>query len=199
MTENSSVAAGSKGLRRPIQHWVTLQSLMRPMTIAILALGITAGVCHGDEQRSHVDAQLRDEATSPQTECPVMIGNKIDPSIYADYKGKRVFFCCQSCKAAFAKAPERYLSRLPQFARVQADASHEEHEHGNDAPEFSLISLAEPTGILTLSLVALTVCSGMLRRVRRLKPRRMLKIHKIVGFCALGSGAIHATIVLLTH
>jgi hypothetical protein len=57
----------------------------------------------------------------------------------------------------------------------------------------------EPTGILTLSLVALTVCLGLLRRVRRLKPRLLLKLHKIAGICAISSGAFHAMIVLLTH
>lgn len=73
------------------------------------------------------------------------------------------------------------------------------HEHDDQAYEFSLIALAKPTGIVTLSLVGLTVCLGLLRRVRRLKPRRMLKLHKIIGFCALGSGLVHAAIILLTH
>jgi len=196
---NSSEVAGAKGLRHPSRRRGMFQSLTRPMAGVVLALGIAATVCIADEKHSQVDAQSPDEATSPQTECPVMIGNKINPSIYADYQGKRVFFCCQSCKAAFAKAPERYLSRLPQFASVQTDASHEEHEHTNHAHEFSLISLAEPTGILTLSLVVLTVCLGLLRRVKRLKPRLLLKLHKIAGVCALSSGAFHATIVLLTH
>ena len=171
------------------------------LIVGVMVLVLVGMVAEGrgDEQDSHVGEHSQDEAVSPQTQCPVLIDNKIDPSIYADYKGKRVFFCRQSCKSAFAKVPENYLSRLPQFASVQADASHEGHAHANDTHEFPLISLAEPAGILTLSLVALTVCLGMLRRVRRLKPRLILKLHKIVGFSALGSGAIHATIVLLTH
>ena len=136
MIKDSSRASESKGLRQPIQPRGTLQSLMRPVAGAILALGIAATICSADEQHSHVDAQSREGVASPQTECPVMIGNEIDPSIYSDYQGKRVFFCCQSCKAAFAKAPERYLSRLPQFAAVQAGASHEEHASANHANEF---------------------------------------------------------------
>ncbi len=97
------------------------------------------------------------------------------------------------------KLPQTDLSRVPQFASGQADAGHEGHEHDSPATGVSLFSLAKPTGILTLSLVGLTVCLGLLRRVRRLKPRLMLKLHKIMGFCALISGLIHATIVLLTH
>ena len=74
-----------------------------------------------------------------------------------------------------------------------------QHKHTNHAHEFSLIKFTEPTGILTLSIVALTVCLGLLRRVRRLKPTLLLKLHKIAGICALGSRAFHATIALLTH
>jgi hypothetical protein len=91
------------------------------------------------------------------------------------------------------------LSSLPQFTSTETASGHEGQGHHNHAHEFSLASLAEPTGILTLSMVGLTVCLGLLRRVRRLRPRLLLKIHKIVGVCALSSGAIHATIVLLTH
>jgi YHS domain-containing protein len=47
-----------------------------------------------------------------QKTCPVM-GGKIDKNIYVDYKGRRVYFCCASCKEVFAKDPEKYLQRLP--------------------------------------------------------------------------------------
>jgi hypothetical protein len=56
--------------------------------------------------------------------------------------------------------------------------------------------LIVPMGIVTLSLVALTVCLGVMRR---LKPRPLLKIHKTCGVCALISGAIHAILVLALH
>lgn len=47
----------------------------------------------------------------PQKKCPVM-GGEIDKEHYADYAGKRVYFCCGSCKAAFKKDPEKYLKVL---------------------------------------------------------------------------------------
>ena len=186
------------GVRYPKRSMRQLQSLLLPVCL-VLILVVPAAVSIADESHSQVDSQSRDDVTSIQTECPVMVGNKIDPSIYSDFRGKRVFFCCQSCKASFAKDPESYLSRLPQFASSQTDAGHEGHEHDSPATGVSLFSLAKPTGILTLSLVGLTVCLGLLRRVRRLKPRLLLKLHKIMGFCALISGLTHATIVLLTH
>ncbi len=47
----------------------------------------------------------------PQTKCPVLGGN-IDKSLYADYKGYRIYFCCKGCDAEFNKNPEKYLEKL---------------------------------------------------------------------------------------
>jgi YHS domain-containing protein len=47
----------------------------------------------------------------PQKTCPVM-GNQIDKSVYADYKGKRVYFCCAMCPETFRQDPEKYLKIL---------------------------------------------------------------------------------------
>ncbi len=54
--------------------------------------------------------------TTEQTMCPVM-GGAIDKSIFVEYKGKKVYFCCPSCKGEFEKDPEKYISKLPQFAK----------------------------------------------------------------------------------
>ena len=54
------------------------------------------------------------EATEPpiaQKTCPVM-GGPIDPSIFLDYQGRRVYFCCQACQAEFKKNPDKYLQKL---------------------------------------------------------------------------------------
>lgn len=57
-----------------------------------------------------------------QMECPVMVGNKVDPNIYTVYQDKKVFFCCLFCKANFEKNPEKYLPGLPQFASIRAES-----------------------------------------------------------------------------
>jgi YHS domain-containing protein len=46
-----------------------------------------------------------------QTTCPVMGGN-INKDIFADYQGKRIYFCCQGCDTEFNKNPEKYLKML---------------------------------------------------------------------------------------
>ena len=130
-----------------------------------------------------------------QTECPVMVGNKIDPNIYVDYEGKRVFFCCNICKSAFIKEPEKYLHRLPQFASL--DAAHNDHDlHSHQGFESILGRLIVPMGISTLSLIAVTV---FLSVFRRLNIRFMMKWHKRAGIATLISGAIHAILVLIAH
>lgn len=51
------------------------------------------------------------EPLQPQTKCPVM-GGKIDKKVYADYDGKRVYFCCAGCPEQFNKEPDKYLKNL---------------------------------------------------------------------------------------
>ena len=46
-----------------------------------------------------------------QTTCPVS-GELIDTTVYADYKGRRVYFCCENCMPEFAKKPRFYLDKL---------------------------------------------------------------------------------------
>ena len=59
--------------------------------------------------------ETADQAAVVQKTCPVMEGNPIDPNIFVEYKGKKVYFCCNQCKAAFAADPEKYVAKLPQF------------------------------------------------------------------------------------
>jgi YHS domain-containing protein len=46
-----------------------------------------------------------------QTVCPVL-GNKINKNVYADYQGKRVYFCCAGCDKQFEQNPEKYLKKM---------------------------------------------------------------------------------------
>ncbi len=56
-------------------------------------------------------------ASIEQTTCPVMEGNKINKNVFVEYKGKKVYFCCEDCKAKFLAEPEKYAAKLPQFAK----------------------------------------------------------------------------------
>ena len=68
---------------------------------------------------SAVVAEAGDAASTNQTQqtvCPVMAG-AINKNIYTEYKGKKVYFCCADCKAKFEADPEKYIVKLPQFAK----------------------------------------------------------------------------------
>jgi len=54
-------------------------------------------------------------AAVEQKTCPVMDGNPIDKSIFVEYKGKKVYFCCKDCEKKFLADPEKYIAKLPQF------------------------------------------------------------------------------------
>jgi uncharacterized membrane protein len=46
--------------------------------------------------------------------CPVMTDQDIDPDIYVDYKGTRVYFCCPRCRGKFKRDPEKYFKLIAQ-------------------------------------------------------------------------------------
>jgi len=77
-----------------------------------------AGAMQGHEGHDH--AAMMDEAATAvaaaveQTTCPVM-GGAIDKSIFIEYEGKKVYFCCAGCEEQFKKEPEKYIAKLPQF------------------------------------------------------------------------------------
>ena len=56
-------------------------------------------------------------AAIAQTTCPVMDGNPIDKNVFTEYKGQKVYFCCQDCVAKFKAEPEKYAANLPQFKK----------------------------------------------------------------------------------
>jgi YHS domain-containing protein len=62
-----------------------------------------------------------DKGFTPQLSCPVT-AQDIKLDINVDYKGKKVFFCCESCPATFEGNPEAFVKRLPQ---LQAPAAKE--------------------------------------------------------------------------
>lgn len=75
--------------------------------------------------------------------CPVLTDQHIDPAIFTDYEGQRVYFCCQRCKKKFTENPAAYIANLPQFAAnktpspngAAAQLSEQTHEHGEEAGE----------------------------------------------------------------
>ena len=78
----------------------------------------STGTMQGHEGHDH--AAMAEEtanqvvAAAEQTTCPVM-GGAINKALFTEYKGKKVYFCCDGCKEKFEAAPEQYIAKLPQF------------------------------------------------------------------------------------
>jgi YHS domain-containing protein len=76
----------------------------------------TTGTMQGMQGHEAAAVTTEAAAAGEQTVCPVM-GGAINKDIFTEYKGKKVYFCMESCKAAFEKDPEKYIAKLPQFAK----------------------------------------------------------------------------------
>lgn len=57
------------------------------------------------------------EACTFQTTCP-MDGNAIDPLVHKDYDGKRVYFCCAGCPAAFEKEKAVGMRKVDEIVKA---------------------------------------------------------------------------------
>ena len=74
----------------------------------MLIIGLVLALCL-------IGAGFAAEAPAPkgqvQTVCPVL-GGKIDKNVYADYQGKRIYFCCSGCIEQFKNNPGKYLKKM---------------------------------------------------------------------------------------
>lgn len=52
------------------------------------------------------------------TMCPVLTDEPVDPEIWVDYQGRRVYLCCQRCRKQFLENPEQYLAALEASPRA---------------------------------------------------------------------------------
>ena len=81
--------------------------------------------CEGKVKKADDDGKVKiafakaafDKGFTHQTKCPVS-GKPIDPEHHVDFKGKKVYFCCPNCPGAFEKDPEKFVAKLPQFAKA---------------------------------------------------------------------------------
>jgi YHS domain-containing protein len=98
---------------------MNMKKIVMVVTVLMIGLIWTAG-CKKKEQTPKLPAVEdvnKQTAAGEQTICPVMEGNKIDKNVFVEYKGKKVYFCCAACKGEFEKEPEKYIAKLPQFAK----------------------------------------------------------------------------------
>jgi len=76
-----------------------------------------AGHDHGPQAASTAKAHPPEAGGSAAKEeitqkvCPVM-GGKINPNLFVEHKGRKVYFCCAGCSDKFEADPDKYLAKL---------------------------------------------------------------------------------------
>ena len=91
---------------------------MKLIAILMLAGLVTLGATSCSKQ-----AESCCEITSgKQTTCPVMKGSKIDPKLYVDVNGKRIYVCCPGCIAPIKADPGKYIAQMEAEGIVLEDA-----------------------------------------------------------------------------
>jgi len=100
------------------------------MTAAVAVLVAAGGAASGFA--SDKAAPATTNVVKHQTICPVE-GGKISKKLFADYQGKRVYFCCDGCPDEFKKDPVKYIKKMeakgitldktPQAATTNAPAA----------------------------------------------------------------------------
>jgi YHS domain-containing protein len=122
--------------------------------VAVMTVGVTAGfflVGCGQGSGSGADGSTGPNAAAAapdakaaagnaQTNCPIM-GGKINRAIFADYQGKRVYFCCGMCPAEFNKDPAKYVKALEDKGIVldktpETDRQGRTHQLDADADQY---------------------------------------------------------------
>lgn len=106
-----------------------MQRLKSPVTwilFSCIGVGATLALCgcESEKRDSGASPPVTSQPTTTmssgeQTVCPVTDYN-IDPNVWVEHQGKRVYLCCDGCKEAFQKYPERFVTKLPQFGGKEA-------------------------------------------------------------------------------
>jgi len=71
--------------------------------------------------------------------CPVLVDERVDPEISAEYEGRRVYFCCRKCVKQFRAEPEAYTANLPTGftspirPKALSSSSVQDHDGGEDS------------------------------------------------------------------
>lgn len=79
--------------------------------VVLFMAGCGGGEGEKTEKKDNGAAAKADLSKITQKTCPIM-GRKIDPKLFADHKGRRVYFCCKMCIGKFEKDPEEYIKKL---------------------------------------------------------------------------------------
>ncbi|UCD52929.1 MAG: YHS domain-containing protein, partial [Phycisphaerales bacterium] len=78
-------------------------------------VGESRGLKKGDETEQAATCDVAVAAAAEQTTCAAMEGNSVNKATFVEYKGKKVYFCCQGCPERFLADAAQYVAKLRRF------------------------------------------------------------------------------------
>lgn len=64
-----------------------------------------------------------------QTNCPVSDEKLEDKSVYSDFEGRRIIFCCKKCQGTFLDSPAKYLKSMDTIPEKMIMKEKSGHDH----------------------------------------------------------------------
>lgn len=88
-----------------------MNSILLPIATITFLIGLTA----------ETNAE---ETATKQTLCPLMVEDEIDPDVFVEYKGVKVYMCCGTCEKQWKQNPDYFaVVSAPQAPALKAVAS----------------------------------------------------------------------------
>ena len=87
------------------------KNMKKLVVVASLVLMVMSVGIAGAQENQPAGKTAAGQTVKKQTVCPVM-GGAINPALYVDANGKRVYFCCNACPPEFKKDPAKYIAKM---------------------------------------------------------------------------------------
>jgi hypothetical protein len=71
-------------------------------------------------------------APGKQTTCPIMKGKAIDPNLYVDANGKRIYVCCPGCAVQIKADPDKYIKQM-EAEGIELETSPDKEAAGSES------------------------------------------------------------------
>lgn len=103
-----------------------MRKIQTTLTIfCLLIAGVTQISCSSNDKGAEKNAEA--ETSNPQPPAKIyqmrdaLSGKLVNRDIYADYEGKRVYFCCRNSRSEFQRDPEKYIIKFKELGVTLQD------------------------------------------------------------------------------
>ena len=96
------------------------------LILSLMTTGLMNMSCSKEEKTPQKEEDVTTKDAGPQTlkaqTIDAFSGKPVNKSIYADYNGKRIYFCCDQSKNEFNNDPEKYIEKFRELGITLEDA-----------------------------------------------------------------------------